>query len=404
MVGAFVLATTYLRALPPSSAGLVLFIYSSLAVAAAVVQFGSNSLAMRDAARDPLSAVETIGHSLRLTICLTPIVGAFFTVALYIQGHQNASALTMFLATLTILPWAISSVAGAALRGLGMIAAGTMAEVGLGVWIAAFGMATSSFLGHASATAGVGWLLFGNAAAAIWSCVLLVRHLPELRTRRRGLWTWFGSNFRVLSSFLVTALGTYLFAWMPVFVLGFAVADSQDALRSVATYNAAARPAQFVSVIALMQMTYLGPRFAQLFHAGDIPGLVSQSRRATAWAALGGGVVAFVCIALPSQALSIFGDYGAAAPSLRVLSLGALLVVMTGPCVQVMMVVGLERAAGRYTLILLGASAGVLPWLASYGTTAVAAGSAVGSVTLALLCWWRVSSAGIEAGPVRLRR
>ena len=107
---------------------------------------------------------------------------------------------------------------------------------------------------------------------------------------------------------------------------------------------------------------------------------------------------------MPRSALSIFGDYSDAAASLQVLAIGALLVAALGPVNGLMLTCGHERAAGRYTLVLLIASAIALPILTRWGSVGVSIGSAPIALAYAAACYVTLSRNGIHAAIPRRRR
>ena len=402
MTGAFALTTVYLRSMPGREAGLVLFIYTVLAVAATVAVLGGNTLAMRDSARDATSAAATIRHTAALSVLTSPVVAVLLVVAILVQGRGTTSVWVAVMAGITVLPWALSTVAGSTLRGLGRVGAGTLAEVGLSVWVAAIGMAVLAALGHATAIGAVVMLLLGNVVTMVWSCWLVARLVPSVRQASPGLLQFLRQQRHTLSSFLTASLGSYLFVWLPVVVLGYVNTDARLAQHDVATFNAGARPAQFVAIVALIQASYLGPRFARLFHVGDLDGLAMVSRRSVLWAGAWGALFCAVAVTRPQAILSIFEGYAEAAPILITLTLGGFLVVLIGPVSQVMLVAGLERDARTYTLVLLGLAAVGLPLLAHWGTIAVSVGTAVTSLAYAVACWVRLGRAGIDVGPISL--
>ncbi len=167
----------------------------------------------------------------------------------------------------------------------------------------------------------------------------------------------------------------------------------------MATYNAGARPAQLVAVVALIQASYIGPRFARLHHDGNLDGLSRLSRSATTTAGAWAAACCVVVVLAPQPVLSVFGDYGQAAPILQVLSVGTALVTLIGPAAQVLLVTGREHVAGRYTLTALTLSAVALPPLAVFGDTVmVAVGAAIASLLFTVLCWVHLARRGIRVG------
>ncbi|HEX6916754.1 MAG TPA: hypothetical protein VF140_01675, partial [Phycicoccus sp.] len=199
-----------------------------------------------------------------------------------------------------------------------------------------------------------------------------------------------------------TTMGFFLFAWMPVLALGYFIADRTAAQESIAVFNAGARLAQFVPLISTIQIAYLSQRFAALHHQGDVAAVNRLSQRSTVYALLWAVPLSVVMLLAPDAVLAVFGDYSAAAGTLRVLVAAALLVAAAGPVNGLMLTCGHERAAGRFTLGLIVASAVALPLLARWGSTGVAWGSAATSVVYAVACYVTLWRDGIVASaPLR---
>ncbi len=63
MTGALALSAAILRTLKPADAGLVLLVYTLLAIAATLARFGSDTLAMRETARHSVGAGRLVSQS-----------------------------------------------------------------------------------------------------------------------------------------------------------------------------------------------------------------------------------------------------------------------------------------------------------------------------------------------------
>lgn len=137
MAGAFGLSVAILRSMSASDAGLVLLIYTLITIAATLARFGSDNLALREVSKTPRESGPLIRHAFTIAVLLTPgaallLIGAIVLVA-YRQIRPGTAAAA------AVLPASLSVIAGAVLRGLSKVAAGTFAELGSPLLLAAGG-------------------------------------------------------------------------------------------------------------------------------------------------------------------------------------------------------------------------------------------------------------------------
>ncbi|HOF62874.1 MAG TPA: hypothetical protein PLL54_01120 [Dermatophilaceae bacterium] len=397
MAGAFAMTVAITRSLSKPHAGLVLLTYTLLTVAATLARFGADNLALREVSKGGADRAALVRHSVGVALIGSPVAMALLAVALMAQGDGTTDPSLVLAACLAVFPAAMSIIAGAVLRGLSRLAAGMLAELGSPALLATVGIAALGLTGRSSATSAVWMLALGNAVTMVWSWWLIRRTLPEVRRRAAGFRVYLSTFRPALAAFFTTSIGFFLLAWLPVLVLGFAILDPTQANLEVARYNAAARLAQFVPLVSVIQISYLSQQFASLHHRGEIAAINALSQRATRQAALwAGGLTVGLCL-LPEVALRLFGDYADAAGGVRILALGALLVVLAGPVNGLLLTCGHERQAGRYTLALVVASAVILPLVVRWGYEAVAVGSAVGSILYAVAGYLALRPSGIHA-------
>lgn len=404
MAGAFGLSVAILRSMSASDAGLVLLIYTLITIAATLARFGSDNLALREVSKTPHESGPLIRHAFTVAILLTPGAVLLLVGAVLLRGQQIDSAELAAAAAAAVLPASLSVIAGAVLRGLSKVAAGTFAELGSPLLLAAGGIAILGLTQNASTVTSVWMITAGYAVTAIWSWALIFRLVPGIRHRAKGFGGFFRKFRASLAAFFMTSIGFYLFSWMPVLALGYFIKDQTVSQSNVALFNAGSRISQFVILIPTIQISYLSQQFASLSHRGDLATLNRTSQAATRIAMMWAIPLTAAMLWMPRTALSIFGDYTDAAASLQVLAIGALLVAALGPVNGLMLTCGHERAAGRYTLVLLVASAVALPILTRWGSLGVSVGSAPIALAYAAACYVTLSRNGIHAAIPPRRR
>ena len=397
MAGAFAMSVAILRSLPTSEAGLVLLVYTLLTIAATLARFGADNLALREVSKQPQAAAPVIRNAFIVACALTPPVAVALFVAVTMQSRGDNAPQIALAAAAGVLPAALAVIAGAVLRGLGRVAAGTFAELGSPVLIAAAGISVLGLSGRASAASAVSMISVGYLLTALWSWATIWRLVPSVGDRGSEPVAFFRGFFASLAAFFTSTMGFYLFSWMPVLALGYFIADDTAAHSSVAYFNAAARISQFVILVPTIQISYLSQQFARLHHEGDLNAVNRISQSATRAAMAWGAVLAVVMVWAPHIPLAVFGGYSEAAPTLRILAVGALLVAAVGPVNGLMLTCGREREAGRYTLILLVVSAAVLPVLTRWGAEGVALGSSAISLVYAIASCLTLRQGGIHA-------
>jgi O-antigen/teichoic acid export membrane protein len=404
MTGAFGLSVAILRSMSTSAAGLVLLVYTLITIAATLARFGSDNLALREVSKTPEASGSLIRHAFTIAVVLTPAAALLLIGAVLLRGREPDSAQVAMAAAAAVLPASLSVIAGAVLRGLSKVAAGTLAELGSPLLLSAGGIAILGLTQNASAVTAVWMITAGYAVTAIWSWTLIFRLVPDIRHRTREFGA-FCRRFRAsLAAFFTTSMGFYLFSWMPALAFGYFIKDHTTAQSNVALFNAGSKISQLVILVPTIQISYLSQQFASLNHRNDLAALNRTSQGATRIAMMWAIPLTAAMLWMPRTALSIFGDYAGAAASLQVLAIGALLVAVLGPVNGLMLTCGHERAAGRYSLVLLAASSVALPILTRWGSLGVSVGSSTIALTYAAACYVTLSRNGIHAAIPPRRR
>lgn len=363
------------RYLGPSVAGSFFLLYTLATVASTIGRFGTDNLALRVAVDGP-SARASVRQLYLITMSVSAVLTLVLaSVVVFLPGQitSNLPPLAVWAGIISISPMAWSVLAGAVLKARGWIAAGILAELGsvpvvttiiLGVsWEYSWTLASVTAVLAASA-----WL------TCLWSVplsIVLMRSASEPVTDRTSV---LRTNLGSLSSMMGTSVLYYLLVWAPLLILGFASSTTE-----VALYNAAARISALLTLIPNIQASYLAPRYAVLHLAGDhraisrLSGIASQ--RGLIAAALCGIPILF----FSDEVLTLFGDqFSSASPSLRILTVAALLVAMIGPVNPLLINCGQEKFALALSLTL------VVFWVV-VGPPAAEIGAAVGVALVALI-------------------
>ncbi|SMO82316.1 Membrane protein involved in the export of O-antigen and teichoic acid [Propioniciclava tarda] len=334
-------------------------IFTALYAIATVARLGAENLALK-----LTSADARLGRPLaRPSILVTIGAGLLGAIVLFwVTYTRDALSLLPIRAGLSVavglsvVPLNLAILGGAWLRSLGHIAMGALLELGTTPMATIAGVALLSLRGEVSLTAFLAifctalWL---NAAATLgWG--LLELHRASGRLTPTPIRRYLADHGRSLTAYMLTALGFYLFNYLPVLVFGFVHDDS-----GAADFRNSLTLATFVGLLPAMQTSYLTPTFAKLFQLGLLVDLNATVRTATRNATLLGALVALPLLIIPGQILLlVFGpSYVHAATILRILASAMLVQAALGPIYALMTTTGLEKEASRAILVLLPAGA-----------------------------------------------
>lgn len=343
------------RADSKSDIGAWSVIFTALYAIATVTRLGAENLALK-----LTSADARLGRPLaRPSILVTIGAGLIGAMALaWVTYTRDAVSLLPFRAGLaavvglSVIPLNLSIVGGAWLRSLGHVAMGALLELGTTPMATIVGVALVSLRGEVSLTAflvifcSALWL---NAAVAVGCGLRELRRAsgPQAPTPVRR---YLAEHGRSLAAYMLTALGFYLFNYLPVLVFGLVHDDA-----GAADFRNSLTLATFVGLLPAMQTSYLTPAFAKLFQHGHLAELNATVRTATRNATLLGAVIALPLLVAPEQILLlVFGPaYVHAATILRILASAMLIQAALGPVYALMTTTGLEKAASRSIIVLL---------------------------------------------------
>lgn len=398
-VGAsFLLTVLVARLLSVEAAGAFFLVFTSLAIAATFGRFGTDNLALKQCGGDTENLRTELGYSVMLVISAGMVAAvAFWAVAVFVfPGVAGVdSAIIPFVAT-AIIPLSLSVLAGAVLRGRGRLGLGVFAELGSVpsftilalslaslAWEADLNLALTSYVVAA-------WITLAWAAPfAIFSVRTSSLAPNQLRPVRMA--SFLRSRLASLSMMMGTSLLFYVLTWMPVYALTFT-----NSLTEVSYYNVAARLANLVALVPILQVGYLAPSFARYFQMKDISALNALASRAAkqASAVL---ILPILLLAVGAHWIVTFlygPEYAPAAIPLAILAASAFIVVVIGQVSQLMLVCDLEWFALvlNAVLVLLWVSVGVLV-VANFAAIGAAWFSFVTTATYSVLSSLKLRSA-----------
>jgi O-antigen/teichoic acid export membrane protein len=370
-----------------TAGGTFFVVFTSLAVFATLARFGTDNLALKlsggatnDPRHDSVRLLEICAGAGTLSVGLA-IVGFAFARELF----PGIDLVTGLIVATAIVPQALSVLAGAILRGGGRLATGTLAELGsipaltLMLLIGAAAVSRPTLTGSALDLTAGSWL------TAIWAVPAAVRALRTIPSNARAdqssrsITQFLGNHVGRMAPMMGTSLLFYVLTWAPLFILAVTRGPGD-----VAFFTVAARLAALITLVPSVQVSYLAPAFARLYHHAQLSALNALCNRSAWQAGIAAAVPALVFVAAPHPVVVLL--YGAgfsnAAVPLVLLTVGALFSVLVGQVNQLMLLCELEGSALLLNAIWLVAWVTFGLWLSSLGGVVAASAFALGSGAL----------------------
>lgn len=361
------------RRLGTLDAGRFYLVFVITSVLAVVGRYGADQLLHRAvaAARDdgsPLAAYRgALALSSRLLgLAAVGLLAAAGPLAELLGDPTLAGPLRV--AALGVVPFGLVAVQGEAIKGRGRATSGAAVQslVAPAVTLGLVALPVVDSL-HGVVVAYVAGLLASAAVAElVWRRSLpAVPDAPPLGVREL---------LSASTPFFWTSTWALVLLWADVIWLGVAGRPGD-----VAAYFAADRWAQVASMALVAVNGVIGPHFARLWAVGAV-GPLRHLLRSTTVVLAGGAVALFaVTTLLAEPLLRIFGDdFTAAVTPLRLLAMGQLVVLATGPVTVLLVMVGGERDQARAGALAAAALVGLLlPLVPAHGASGAAAAATV---------------------------
>lgn len=336
--GAFALALT--TGLFGSAVSLLGLDYVLLRAMAGDLREGKPAAA-RGAARSALIATSVAAVVVGILVAL---VGA---PALHIILGQDLEPRLIILAGIAVLPLTLNRMAVASLRGAGGVLWAQWLE-GPQAMIVAVAILAAIILGGVAIDAtGVVLLYFATAALsalAAWGVYLCrSRHWPP--PQREPIAPMLAQGWRI--SFIV--LSRLVLDWVVLVSLGSAYSTFE-----VGQFRTAWQISALIMLLVSTFDTVAGPRIAAAWRVGDTPHIRQIIRQSIAAMMVISAPLFVIALGFPEWALGLFGpEFVPAAPALRILALGQLVNVVSGPLGTVLLMTGEERASMLLSIVSL---------------------------------------------------
>ncbi|TFD28001.1 lipopolysaccharide biosynthesis protein [Cryobacterium cryoconiti] len=402
ILASFLLTVAVARLLGVEAAGSYFLVFTSLAVVATFGRFGTDNLALKICGGDSKDIFAELGYGVALASLASLVGVGFVYLAMIVVDYRLpgfSPGLTLGLLS-AVLAQAFAVIAGAVLRGRGHLAKGIVAELGSIPVLAMLLLLMLRSIGALDLTTALLSLAAASWLTALWAVpTALVSLAGEERSSNGpsigGFCRYVRSRFRPLASMMGTSLLFLVLTWSPLYALSL-----MGSLASVSYFTTAARLANLVSLVPALQVAYLAPAFARLFHSGDLTSLNAMSARAVRQAGvlLLFPVSALTIGAVPVITLLYGAEFEPAAAPLAVLAVGSLVMALAGHVNPLMLLCNLESHALALNVLLVALWATGGLWTAGeFGAVGVAWFSATVNTSYAVVAAWLLQSRGIRS-------
>jgi O-antigen/teichoic acid export membrane protein len=381
----FAMALVISRSLRVADTGVFFLVYSLVNVGAAFGRFGTDNLVLILSAESRNKILRQVKSLfLAVFIASTAAFGGLGWILSAILGNSSVigSGLGVgWVVALSVYPLGFAVLSGATLRANGRMATGTFAELGTIPAFVTVAQLVAWLAGFASLSSAVLFFAAGAWISAIWSSTIMFRALRNtelLPAESVGHFQFLRLYVARLSTMMGGVFLTYVVVWAPVLLLGaFSTGDQ------VALFAVAQRIAAMVTVVVAIQLSYMTPAMARFFSTRSIPDLNRYLRRGVTWSVSLVILPAVVILCFSEQVLRLlFGDaFSAAASTLVILVVSALLTVVGGHVNALMILCNLEKQLFVLTVCVALMWLSLGSWLIQeYGSMGAAFATLVGSV------------------------
>ncbi len=351
----FVMHVLLSRALGAEGAG-VFYLALTLMMAAGVIgKFGLDTALMKyagtAAGRDDMASVRgiyfqssllSVGLSVPATILL--VFSAPWLAQELFNNSESEGAIIIL--ALAVTPFSLIWIQSGVLKAIERPVAATLVESALLPSIMAASLVMILLFDSVSiSTAGSAYLLATIATSLIG--LVIFKSGPGARGHRKTISTM--ALTRDCAPLALIDMMNFLIAWAIFPILG-SVAPASE----VGIFNAGHKLAIQFSVILVVFGGIMAPKFAVLHEKNDLTELERQIKNATFFMSLAAMPVAILLLAWPEIVGVIFGsEFASADIILRVLVIGQLINLMTGPCGYVLAMTGHQTVLRNILLITL---------------------------------------------------
>lgn len=397
ILASFLLTILVARLLGADAAGTYFLVFTSLAIMATLGRFGTDNLALKICGGASEHVRRDLIYSAILATATSLIAIAAVNLLVFLVDIQlpGIAAEWIVVVSTSVLPQVFTVLAGAVLRARGKLATGTLAELGSLPILATVFLLAIFFSDSLSTTTALLALTAASWLSAAWSVPSAVASLRgDMRLAAQGKHQSFskfvGRYGRQLNSMMGTSLLFYVLTWAPIYALSIT-----GSIVGVSYYTAAVRLANLMTIVPSLQVSYLAPAFARLFHLDRIDELNKLCARSVRQVA---AVLLLPTLVLGLGSAPIVGllygaDFSPAALPLSILAFGTYLVSLFGQFNQLMLLCNLEAQALVLNMVLVFAWATAGLWVASTLGIVGAAAFGIGvNLVYAVVASWMLKS------------
>lgn len=351
------------RRLGVSAAGRFYLVLALISVVAVVGRFGTDQLVLRmvSVRRQQTGVVaEAYRASIRLAAALLALLSVLLVLGSSVLAttvfHDPTLTGLIVIGAVGILPFGLVAIQGEAIKGLGRPGLGSVIQ---SVVAPAVSLAALVSLPHLRSTTGVVILQVVGLATAwavgeiVWR---LLTHSDDASVRSAGGAVPRAEFVRACTPFFGASAYGLVLAWGPVLALGMA-----GRMDDTAAYFAAERWTAVASMVLVAVNGSVGPHFARLWAVGNAGEFARLLRVSTLSLGIAAVALFAATVVLAEPMLGVFGEeFGYAAPALRVLAFGQLVVLAGGPVTIALVMAGHERAQAQAGRVASAASVALL--------------------------------------------
>ncbi len=361
-------------------------------VAGTLALFGLDYILLRTIAGDlkvgdqaeARGAVRTVGRGVAVISLAIGLLLFSVGVPLLLRLlEQVDNVLVLTYSALAVVPFAMSRLASAVLRGAGEVVMSQWVDGQLATTLALGSLVVLIFL---VPDAGVDVLFLCFVVSQIvagsfawWRYARLARSWPK--PTPVALAPLLGQGWKV--SFVV--LSMLLADWLVLLMLG-----ANYSTLEIGQFRTAMQIAGLVNIIVVTFDTVAGPRIAAAHRIGESGGVYRAWRQATLIMTVMAAPLLGLCLVAPEWLLRFFGpEFVAGAPALRILAAGQAINVLTGPAGSILIMTGRENWSMRISVAALILLAGLgFTLVPAYGVTGAAlAASSITVFRKFAACW-----------------
>lgn len=343
----------------PEGVGVFALAQSVLLGAGILARYGLNNTLMRYVGRDYESPY--VGTYLKWACRkagVLSLVAAFAVFYMHkgIAWAFNTPELSSVLVgvAVAIPAFTLSFVLSGFMKGIRKPATANLLENGAVSLVAACGILLWHWLSNGSqiAVAGWGlaiaaWLVFGQGVCQAWRWLSAHLHFRDRRQQSEYEIVHSTEFSRTSRAFLVMSLAQFMQQVVCVLIAGAMLSNADLGL-----FKSAERMALLISFILMVINAVFPPRFASLYHRGDIQGLSRLARQGALLGVLMAAPLLLVCLVFPAWVLGWFGQgFNEASTLLRIIAIAQLVNVATGSVGFLLNMTGYEKLMRNIALL-----------------------------------------------------